>query len=264
MAYLNNKNNIGDNTNIAILAKPGNIEKISNPSTNLNNKIIKDKKIYNVKASFYITYVLLFTTSLITFIEAMRTQNPLIRHIFNLETCISLIGGYFYSVFISQLDDCEKRGIHIDWDVITKTRYIDWFITTPIMLLTLCMVLAKESKTLIHLSTFLIIVFLNYAMLYIGYLGETNMLNRNIACIGGFIPFAMIFYIIYKKYTITTKGISKYFLLILYVIIWSLYGLVYLLDESSKNIAMNILDCIAKCLVGIFIWVYYTNIIPKW
>ena len=59
---------------------------------------------YYVKYSFVITYILLLTTGTITFIEAMRTQVPAVRHIMNLETCISIVAGYFYSVFVQKIE----------------------------------------------------------------------------------------------------------------------------------------------------------------
>jgi hypothetical protein len=40
---------------------------------------------------FTLTYVLLITTGTVTLIEALRTKIPLVRHIFNLETVISVI-----------------------------------------------------------------------------------------------------------------------------------------------------------------------------
>ena len=56
-----------------------------------------------VKMTFYITYVLLITTGTITLIEALRNNQPAVRHVMNLETCISIIAGYFYSQFIFYL-----------------------------------------------------------------------------------------------------------------------------------------------------------------
>lgn len=231
--------------------------------TTKNTDVTKDGKLDAVKTSFTLTYILLLTTSLVTFIEAIRTQNPLVRHIFNLETCVSLVGGYFYSVFVGMIDDFKKRNVRFDWDAITKIRYLDWSITTPMMLLTLCLVLAKESKKVIHLTTILLVIFLNYVMLYVGYLGEIKVLNRSVACIGGFIPFVIMFYIIFKNYIVIDKGFSKYYLFVIYVITWSFYGLFYLLGDEYKNIAMNLLDCFSKCVVGLLLWGYYTNIIPK-
>jgi bacteriorhodopsin len=233
----------------------------SNEKKTLNKSVNKD---YLVKASFMITYILLLTTGLITFIEAMRTQNPLVRHIFNLETCISLVAGYFYSVFVSELDIYEREHMPISWDVITQNRYIDWAITTPMMLLVLCVFLASESKSVVHLTTIVLIMIFNYIMLYIGYLGETRVLDRFTACVAGFIPFFIVFYLIFTNFVVISKGISKYWLFVFYLVLWSLYGIVYLLEETYKNIAMNILDCIAKCLVGISLWLYYTKIIPQY
>ena len=147
----------------------------------------------SVYFSFYVTYILLLTTATITFIEAIRTQNPTIRHVLNLETCISLIAGYFYSVFVEKID--KKENVNMDWNEITKTRYIDWCITTPLMLLTLCIVLGNNIKKPVYFSTFLSIVILNYIMLYIGYLGEQQQIERIYASIFGFIPFFGMFYI---------------------------------------------------------------------
>ena len=68
-------------------------------------KEITKKKFIYIKMSFTITYILLLTTALITFIEAMRTNIPVIRHIFNLETSISLVASYFYSIFVAKIDE---------------------------------------------------------------------------------------------------------------------------------------------------------------
>jgi bacteriorhodopsin len=68
-------------------------------------------QIISVKNSFYFTYVFLITTGVITFIEALRNPIPQIRHIMNLETCISIIAGYFYGVFIELLDKSEEKSI---------------------------------------------------------------------------------------------------------------------------------------------------------
>ena len=61
-----------------------------------------------VKNSFYFTYVFLITTGTITFIESLRNPIPQIRHIMNLETCISIVAGYFYSMFVKEIETAEK------------------------------------------------------------------------------------------------------------------------------------------------------------
>jgi len=216
---------------------------------------------YYIKASFMITYVLLLTTATITIIEALRTNIPRVRHILNLETCISLVAGYFYSVFLAQIEGFEKDDKKIDWANITKTRYVDWAITTPMMLFVLCIVLGIESKREIGLSTMLLIVFLNYCMLYLGYLGEVGTVPRMVSFFASFVAFFGIFYLIFTRFVNMKLGIAVNFLFFFYLIVWGMYGLVYLLDEEHKNITMNILDCISKCFIGLGLWVYYAQII---
>lgn len=216
---------------------------------------------YYVKYSFTITYVLLLTTATITFIEAMRTKIPSIRHIMNLETCISIVAGYFYSIFIAKIEEYGKNDKIIDWSDITQTRYIDWSITTPMMLLTLCLVLGLNSKTKIKFSTIIMIILLNYSMLYIGFLGETKVYNKWNAMILGFIAFFIMFSIIFYSYVKPKYVFDNYILFMIYLVVWSIYGIAYMFREEYKNIIMNVLDCIAKCIIGLGLWVYYTKIV---
>ena len=217
-----------------------------------------DNKKYLLKNTFSITYTLLLTTAIITFIEAIRTPNPKIRHILNLETCITFVASYFYSIFMTQIN--EK---YVNWSHITQTRYIDWSITTPMMLLALCLVLSMNTDTVIHLKIFFLIVLLNYIMLLFGYLGEIKTIERIYATIFGFIAFLLMYFIIFINFVKPKYSMANYVLFGIYFIVWSLYGIVYLFDEEYKNMITNILDLIAKCIIGLGLWVYYTNII-KW
>jgi len=220
------------------------------------------KKLENsVKFSFNITYIFLLTTATITFIEAIRTPFPNIRHVMNLETCISVVAGYFYSVFMSKIATSEEKRENIDWAEITQTRYIDWAITTPMMLLALCLVLSQNSKTTIHVFTILGIIALNYIMLYFGYLGEMKTMDKKTADFAGFAAFFAMFYIIFNQFVKPVFRLDNMALYGFYLIIWSMYGIVYMFNEEYKNIAMNYLDLTAKCLIGLGLWVYYTKIV---
>ena len=57
--------------------------------------------------SFYITYSFLVTTGTITFIEALRTNIVPMRHILNLETCISMLLHIFIN--LSLIDTHSKK-----------------------------------------------------------------------------------------------------------------------------------------------------------
>ncbi len=98
------------------------------------------------------TYIALLTTGTISFIESMRTPVPMIRHIFNLETCISIVAAYFYYLFL------EKLKTRTSWSEITTFRYLDWAITTPMMLLVLCATLGYTIKKNLHFSVFAVVL----------------------------------------------------------------------------------------------------------
>ena len=210
--------------------------------------------------SFYLTYVLLLTTATITFIEALRTKIPAVQHIMNLETCISLIACYFYSVFNMKINEYEETK-DIDWNELTQIRYVDWAITTPLMLLVLALVLSFNSKTIIKLKWFAAIIFFNYVMLYTGYLGETGNLERMIADIIGFVAFFITFGIIFVQYVLPRFNLDNYLLFGSFLFVWCAYGIAYNFTEINKNIFMNYLDLTSKCLIGIGLWIYYTKII---
>jgi len=205
--------------------------------------------------SFYITYVLLLTTGTITFIEALRNKNMMVQHIMNLETCISVVAGYFYSVMNEKL----KKMKEIKWKELTRLRYVDWAITTPIMLLVLSLVLSFNTNTKIKLHWFALTVVFNYLMLYFGYLGETGM-EKGTASILGFLFFFLTYGLVFANY-LTKYNRDNWIIFGLYVIVWSIYGVAYHFEEERKNIIYNYLDLTSKCFVGIGLWIYYTKII---
>jgi bacteriorhodopsin len=215
-----------------------------------------------IQASFTVTYILLLTTATITFIEAMRTPIPSVRHVMNLETAISLIAGYFYSVFVGMVQRQESVQESHFWKEVTTVRYLDWSITTPIMLITLCLVAGSATGTTIQFRVMAAILALNYLMLYTGYLGEQGTLSRITASALGFVPFVLMFGIVFHVFVRVKYVFTNYVFFGLYLFVWSMYGVVYLLeDEVWKNIAMNTLDCIAKCLVGIGLFFFYAKVI---
>ena len=110
-----------------------------------------------VKLTFYITYVFLMTTATITFIEALRNKDSKVRHILNIETCISVVATFFYSKFVKEFEEDEKS--ELNYKKIIVNRYTDWMITTPLMLLVLCLAFAYNSKTTLNSSEMKIISF---------------------------------------------------------------------------------------------------------
>jgi len=233
-------------------------------------------QIISVKNSFYFTYVFLITTGTITFIEALRNPNPQIRHIMNLETCISIVAGYFYSLFIEEINKSEEsiltqdteevsiktanNELDLPIEKINNMRYSDWIISTPLMLLVLSLVLSYENKTDVHFLSFALILVFNFLMLGFGYFGEVDLLNRTLANFIGFIFFFLTYGTIWKLF-MTGSRVTKQSKIIffLYLGLWSLYGVFYQTNEKTKMIGYNILDLLAKAFVGICFWLYLTK-----
>ena len=215
----------------------------------------------NMDISFYVTFVFLTTTATITFIEAIRTKDETVRHILNLETVISVIAAFFYNVFITEIKETREKNKEIDWNEFTLLRYVDWSLTTPFMLLSLCLFLAYNINTKINLFVIVPILILNYLMLYIGYLGEQTVIERLTACILGFIPLFILFGIIYKTYIFKRKHFINQVIFYIFLTVWSGYGIAYIMDNETKNIIMNVLDLLAKAIIGIGMWLYYINVI---
>ncbi len=207
----------------------------------------------DIQLSFTITFVSLLLSAILNGIESIRTTVPHVRHILSLETCIALVAAYFYSIFKS------KSTNGMNWSKLTQLRYLDWAFTTPMMLLGLCLFLAFNSKTTIGVFTYLGIVILDYFMLTFGYLGETKQMDRTNANIVGFLGYIGIFIIIFKKFVKQNK--INYIVFTAYAIIWAMYGVVYFLDEYNKNLVTNWLDLIAKSLMGICLWGYFTKVL---
>lgn len=240
--------------------------------------------------SFFVTCSFLVTTGTITFIEAMRTDIVAMRHILNLETCISIVAAYFYGKFISMLEPIKPRILASDDDTkdnedkdnknevkklsdeevvaiekkINDTRYVDWMITTPIMLLVLILAFQFNSNQKgVKFFDFILILLFNYGMLGFGYLGELKVINKLIANVIGFVFFSLLYGFMYYRYLFSVKNgnnINNQMLFAAFFILWAFYGIFYLTKDSVKNVAFNVLDLMSKCFVGIYFWSYSSNI----
>ena len=215
----------------------------------------KSRDDYLVKTTFYITYAFLMTTATITLIEALRTKDSKIRNILNLETCISVVAAFFYGRFVQEI----KEGV--DYSMINVTRYTDWAITTPIMLLVLVLAfLYNTNGGPMKFSSYLIILLFNYIMLGFGYLGEIGYMEKNTANAFGFVGFFGLFYYIYSKYIAGVNNFDNKMLYYAFLILWVFYGVFYTFEPVMRNVGYNILDLLSKCFVGIFFWAYYTGV----
>jgi len=204
------------------------------------------------KNSFFTSYLVLFGYTIITLIEAIRTPSVLVRHIMNIETAVSLVAGLVYGYFYE-----EVKKPSPDLQKVMKIRYIDWSITTPLILLSI--LLFYNGEAAVDYRTFLGIAILNGGMLYSGYLGETGAISR---MTGGVFGFAFFGAMLALFYTCCLPAKASPIVFYVFAAIWALYGVVYYIeDEETKNMWYNVLDITAKALFGVVLWSYFGKVL---
>jgi len=204
-------------------------------------------KMYNTLRLSIVIQVITGIIEALTLLIKIPPRIILLQQMMLLEVFVQSIEGVFYLHWFYNFKKITN---------ITPSRYADWVITTPTMLVNLiCYYIFLQNKNLTfgkiwkqEWKTIIPILCLNWLMLLFGYLGEINVLPTLTSVILGFIPFLMYFYIIYKKYVSINSSLFYYFFTF-----WSFYGIAALLPYTMKNNWYNILDLFAKNFFGIYL-----------
>jgi hypothetical protein len=222
------------------------------------NKLVKD-------TIYFSLFIQILTSSIAlsgVFIN-VDEKDKVLTEILILETFVQFVEAFFYVWVIYALKDLN---------IMTPRRYIDWCITTPIMLITTIIFmeyqynLESKNNKIITMKEFFYenkeniikIILFNALMLFFGFLGESQMINKPLAVTIGFYFFYMSFRIIYNEYAYKTKiGVNLFKFL---TICWSLYGVAALADIKTKNISYNLLDIVSKNFYGLYIYYYIITI----
>ena len=217
----------------------------------------------DAKYLFYVTLVVSIIVQIITGIIEIGTffvKVPPIYSIIRQLLLLELVVQFFEGSFYVWLAYNFTKVLNV-----TPKRYLDWFITTPTMLITLMTYLIYlntmvENKTTElefftvlkeNSNIFIPVVLLNWLMLLFGYLGEMRIIPVLLGVFLGFIPFLLYYYIIYVNYV--TQNTNGYLLFWYFFFFWSMYGFVAVLPYYFKNAFYNILDLFAKNFFGIFL-----------
>jgi len=190
----------------------------------------------------------------------LERNDEILRDLLKVEVVVQIIEFIFYVWLIYYFSKISRN--------ITPFRYLDWAITTPLMLITLSAFLKHDGSTKMRLSDFLSnykgsilqIVLLNAAMLLFGLIGELGFLNVYLSTALGFIPFAFNFKYIKETFLPSDEDKFKNALFYWFVFFWALYGVFALTSYTIKNTGYNILDIFAKNFFGLFLaYVVYTK-----
>jgi bacteriorhodopsin len=180
-------------------------------------------------------------------------KDEILKDLLKLEVFVQGIELIFYVWLIYYFSKVSRN--------ITPVRYLDWAVTTPLMLITLSAFLNHDGQTPSRLSDFISnhtgsivkIVLLNGAMLLFGLIGELGYLNHYMSTALGFIPFALNFKYIKETFLPTDEDNFKNAVFYWFVFFWSLYGVFAVMSYTVKNTGYNILDIFAKNFFGLFL-----------
>lgn len=180
----------------------------------------------------------------------------ILKEVLIMELIVQIIEGIFYLWLALNITTISN---------ITPNRYFDWYLTTPTMLVSLCIYLIylrnKEANIettsnllkLVYDNLYVLIpiLVLNFVMLTAGYLTEIKKLERTPGVLFGFIPFAIYFYLIYESFgKHSNYGFNLY---LFFLVVWFSYGIAALMSYRVKNIMYNILDIFAKNFFGVYL-----------
>lgn len=181
------------------------------------------------------------------------SNDELLKDLLKVEFSVQIIEFIFYVWLFYYFSKVSRN--------ITPFRYLDWGITTPLMLITLSAFLNHDGKSSERLSDFLSnhtvsvikIVVLNATMLLFGLFGEIGYLSPILSTALGFIPFALNFKYIKDTFLRSSEDAFKNAVYYWFVCFWSLYGIFALMNYKIKNSGYNILDIFAKNFFGLFL-----------
>ena len=213
--------------------------------------------------SLYVQAITAILNFIVLFINA-RPESYLLKELLMLELGVQMVEGTFYVWLLYNMKSVDNMTIH---------RYMDWFFTTPTMLVTLIAYLIyldymdKNSHPNIntkvtaaprlinilseHSETISWIIGLNAFMLFFGVMGELQYIYPILAFSLGFIPFFIYFKMIYENYAVKTEFGQQIFFY--FFLLWSLYGVASFFPYLWKNIGYNLLDIFSKNLFGFYL-----------
>ena len=167
----------------------------------------------SIKISLIIQFASTIVSS-IGFFYKIDEKHYILNEILIIDLIVQLIQGIFYMYIYYSLKTMSKNTI-------TSHRYVDWVLTTPIMLLSTVLFMEYESNTdkkilaknviIDHKDIIIKLGIYNFMMLLFGFLGETNILQKSISTPIGFIFFGGTFYTLWDNFGYKSKSSRELF-----------------------------------------------------
>lgn len=145
--------------------------------------------------------------------------------------------------------------------ITARLRYIDWVLSTPVMLISLAMFFRHRDPT--SPSSSVLSVFesyeiyaclgVNWIMLAFGFAMESNWISDVLGLVGGGLSLVGSFTFLAVLTPIDTMSHVLFWTTFG---VWGLYGVAAALDDVSKNVMYNAIDVVSKNGFGLFLFVY--------
>lgn len=181
-------------------------------------------------------------------------KDVILKQVLGLEMLVQAVEFIFYLGFLSVFNLAD----------LTRKRYYDWFLSTPVMLFTISLYFyyvnfvdgvgdaniadfTRENAK--EITGFVI---LNALMLLFGFLAEIGIMNRGLAFVLGTGALIGSFGIIYKSYAKFSETTQNIFWIMFGL--WAMYGIAFLMPPVAKNLGYTALDIFAKNFFGIFLY----------
>ena len=189
--------------------------------------------------SYEITFIMLVCVTALTFMRSIRADISQKASLsLQLSSFVTMIASMHYYLMIQ-----NKENVHV-------YRYFDWFFTTPVLLIDLCLLLDIYDP----LFVFELIVY-NTVMLSVGFVGELNYIGLLPSTIIGFIPLGIMFARLRGRLMSQNHSKNQRDLLNVFFGLWSVYGLNNLVtNRTTSNAVFNGLDFLTKGAFGLYIF----------
>jgi hypothetical protein len=209
----------------------------------------------SAKWSIYTQLAFTAVTAASLFVPLGEKERPLL-HVAVLETISQVIEFVYYLIAAYYY-----RGIR------TWTRYIDWYVSTQVMLVSFMafFVYRNSGRTLDVLfadpglaPATAAVMTLNAVMLTFGLTVEVvDGFPYRVAFLSlGMLAFLALFLVVFHAHVLRSGDGLQVALFMTVFVVWGCYGLAATMPYAPKNVAYNGLDILSKNFYGLFIFVY--------
>lgn len=145
--------------------------------------------------------------------------------------------------------------------ITARLRYIDWVLSTPVMLISLAMFFRHRDAS--SSSSSVVSVFesyeiyaclgVNWIMLAFGFAMESAWISEMIGLLGGGLALVGSFTFLAVLTPIDTLSHALFWITFG---VWGVYGVAAAFDDVTKNVMYNAIDIVSKNCFGLFLFAY--------